>query len=357
MQQYRAGYKDAVLPGVANGSVWRLPMPNPDVKAYTLYNASVSYTGIKNMGLTFGIKNLLDKDPPFSAAYDGNTGAGSSVGAACGRPARPRLHVPDRLQFFLNPRRRFRQACRGRLGRGGAARRPCCSGGPAAEAPAPPARRHRRAVQPSTLASDAQIDKAVANVESLGLRVRLPENARARHGKTAGTVAQRLADFHAPWRDDEVKALWAVRGGSGAAALLPHIDLAMVRERPKAVIGYSDITALLLGLWRGAGLVGFHGPVATSTFSDYSLAQWRKVLMDPQRETRLAMAEENLQRAETAPQFRPRTLRGGAAEGRLVGGNLSVLTALVGHTTRPTSSVRSCSWKRSAKSPTVSTAC
>ena len=170
----------------------------------------------------------------------------------------------------------------------------------------------------------------MANVESLGLRVRLPQHVRARHGKTAGTVAQRLADIHALWRDDEVQALWAVRGGSGAAALLPHIDMALVRERPKAVIGYSDITALLLGLWRGAGLIGFHGPVATSTFSDYSLAQWRKVLMDPQPETRLAMAEENLQRAETAPQFRPRTLRGGVAEGRLVGGNLSVLTALVG---------------------------
>jgi muramoyltetrapeptide carboxypeptidase len=183
---------------------------------------------------------------------------------------------------------------------------------------------------PSTVATDTQIDKAVANVESLGLRVRLPANLRARHGKTAGTVAQRLADFHALWRDEEVQALWAVRGGSGAAALLPLIDLAMVRARPKAVIGYSDITALLLGLWRGAGLVGFHGPVATSTFSEYSLASWRKLLMDPQPETRLVMAQENLRRAETAPQFRPRTLRGGIAEGRLVGGNLSVLTALVG---------------------------
>ena len=183
---------------------------------------------------------------------------------------------------------------------------------------------------PSTFATEAQIEKAVANVESLGLRVRLPANLRARHGKTAGTVAQRLADFHTLWRDDEVQALWAVRGGSGAASMLPLIDLAMVRARPKAVIGYSDITALLLGLWRGAGLVGFHGPVATSTFSDYSLAQWRKVLMDPTPETRLPMAEENLKRAETAPQFRPRTLRGGVAEGRLVGGNLSVLTALVG---------------------------
>ena len=76
-QLYRSGYKDAVLPGVANGSVVP-PRLQPNVPAYTLYNASVRYAGIKNLGLTVGIKNLLDKDPPFSAAYDTNTGAGSS---------------------------------------------------------------------------------------------------------------------------------------------------------------------------------------------------------------------------------------------------------------------------------------
>jgi iron complex outermembrane receptor protein len=77
VQQYRSGYKDAVLPGVANGSVTP-PDWKPDVDAYTLYHASVGYTGIKNLGITFGVRNLLDKDPPFSAAYDSNTGAGSS---------------------------------------------------------------------------------------------------------------------------------------------------------------------------------------------------------------------------------------------------------------------------------------
>ncbi len=76
-QLYRSGYKDAVLPGVANGTVVP-PEWTPNVPAYTLYNASVTYAGIKNLKLTFGIKNLFDKDPPFSAAYDSNTGAGSS---------------------------------------------------------------------------------------------------------------------------------------------------------------------------------------------------------------------------------------------------------------------------------------
>ncbi|RZL37521.1 MAG: TonB-dependent receptor, partial [Rubrivivax sp.] len=74
---YRTGYQDFVLPGVANGSVkpanW-----NPRVSAYSILNASVAYSGIKNLTITAGIKNLLNVDPPFSVTYDTNTGAGSS---------------------------------------------------------------------------------------------------------------------------------------------------------------------------------------------------------------------------------------------------------------------------------------
>ncbi len=76
-QLYSSGYKDAQLPGVANGTIIP-PDLQQNVKAYTLYNVSASYNGIKNLGITVGIKNILNTDPPFSAAYDGNTGAGSS---------------------------------------------------------------------------------------------------------------------------------------------------------------------------------------------------------------------------------------------------------------------------------------
>ena len=77
VQRYRAGYKDFVLPGVANGSIVP-PNFNPNVTAYQLWDMSVRYAGVKNMGVTVGVKNLFDRDPPFSAAYDSNTGAGSS---------------------------------------------------------------------------------------------------------------------------------------------------------------------------------------------------------------------------------------------------------------------------------------
>ncbi len=76
-QVWRSGYADFVLPGVANGTV-SPPDWKQNVDRYVIYNASATYTGIKNLGLTFGIKNLFDTKPPFSATYDTNTGAGSS---------------------------------------------------------------------------------------------------------------------------------------------------------------------------------------------------------------------------------------------------------------------------------------
>jgi len=76
-QYWRSGYKDQVLPGVANGTV-SPPDWKPTVDKYITYNLAVTYTGIPKLAITGGVKNLLDKDPPFTVAYDSNTGAGSS---------------------------------------------------------------------------------------------------------------------------------------------------------------------------------------------------------------------------------------------------------------------------------------
>jgi muramoyltetrapeptide carboxypeptidase len=130
--------------------------------------------------------------------------------------------------------------------------------------------------------------------------------------------------------DNEVKAIWTARGGSGCTALLPHIQYPLIRAHPKILIGYSDITALHIALYRKAGLVTFHGPAAWSTFSDYSVSQMLAVLMSPRPETEINMSVENSRKAALQPEFALRTLRHGIAEGRLIGGNLSVLNALIG---------------------------
>ena len=185
-------------------------------------------------------------------------------------------------------------------------------------------------VAPGGVVDDAIIEKCVRNLESLGFRVKPAGNLRAAYGGYAGTVSQRLEDLHGMFRDREVGAVWAARGGSGCPQLLPHLDYRLLRAHPKILIGYSDVTALHLGILRHAGLVTFHGPVAWTSVSDYTTAAMRAALMEPQPRTALALSEENLRRAETQPQFVPRTYREGVAEGRLMGGNLSVLCALVG---------------------------
>lgn len=183
---------------------------------------------------------------------------------------------------------------------------------------------------PSGALAEGHVARAVAACESLGLRVRQPRHLRARFGGYAGSVEQRVDDIHQLWRDGDVRSLWAVRGGSGAFALLPHLDYALMRREPKALIGYSDVTALHLAAQRHARLVTFHGPVATSTFTPYALASWRSVLMQPRPGAVFGIAEELRQRGQRESAYRARVVRGGVAEGRLVGGNLSILSALVG---------------------------
>ena len=103
---------------------------------------------------------------------------------------------------------------------------------------------------PGGRTTDAAIDRASARIEALGFKVRLGANLREVHGNYAGTVQQRLDDLHRAFADPDIKAIWCIRGGSGCISLLAHIDYELIRRHPKVLIGYSDITALHLALYR-----------------------------------------------------------------------------------------------------------
>jgi muramoyltetrapeptide carboxypeptidase len=185
-------------------------------------------------------------------------------------------------------------------------------------------------IAPGGVMDDAQIEKAVRNIESMGLKVKPGAGLRLRRGNYAGTPYQQVEDFHAMVRDREVKAIWAGRGGSGCSLLLPLLDYKLIRAHAKVFIGVSDVTALHLAILRHAGVVTFHGPAGISTFSDYSVEHLRAAFMEPRPSYTIVGAEENRRRGESQPEFTERTITPGVAMGRLVGGNLSVLSALVG---------------------------
>lgn len=165
---------------------------------------------------------------------------------------------------------------------------------------------------------DGRVERARETVEALGLRVRIAEHAMARRGFLAGSDEQRLADLNAALRDPSVRGVFALRGGYGTMRLLPGVDYAALQADPKVVLGYSDLTALLNAMTSRAGVVTFHGPVASSgAWSDRVIDWLRPLLFGSQRP--LVQNERNAY-----------AIRSGFASGRLAGGNLSLIAALVG---------------------------
>jgi muramoyltetrapeptide carboxypeptidase len=157
----------------------------------------------------------------------------------------------------------------------------------------------------------------------------LGKNAYNRHGYLAGTDDQRLSDLNGALQDTSIDAVWCIRGGYGTIRLLDRVDYDALAQRPKVVIGFSDITALLNAITRRAGIVTFHGPVARAAMAPFSRRQFEAVLTSTAAAGRLEclpVAAEVL-----VPQDnRVATLSGGIAQGCLAGGNLTLLHCLIG---------------------------
>lgn len=164
---------------------------------------------------------------------------------------------------------------------------------------------------------------------ALGFQPVLGANAHRRHGYLAGSDDERLADLNTALADSSIDAIWCLRGGFGITRILDRVDLAALAEHPKAVIGYSDITALLLALHRVTGVAGFHAPMARTPLTTFSREHFERVLGRATAAGRLGRVPH------AAGVLVPRTnriitIRAGVAQGPLIGGNLSLLSALAG---------------------------
>lgn len=122
-------------------------------------------------------------------------------------------------------------------------------------------------------------------------------NVIKKHGYLAGTAQERVDDLHRMFLDNEVKAIMAIHGGSGSAQMLPLLDYKLIANNPKILVGYSDITSLLIGIYEKTGLVTFHGPVAISTFTDFTKKYFLKAVTssDPVGAIADAPYHDNLQ--------------------------------------------------------------
>jgi muramoyltetrapeptide carboxypeptidase len=161
-----------------------------------------------------------------------------------------------------------------------------------------------------------ELDASIANASTLGWEPVTGPNVHARRGYLGGTDAERLEDLNAALASDDVDAVWCVRGGFGAMRLLPYVDWASLNRRPRALIGFSDVTALHAAASTRCELVTYHGPTARAPLTDFSRDSLVRAVVE---------RRDPCGRAEAA-----RTVRAGRAVGRLVGGNLAILAALAG---------------------------
>ena len=175
-----------------------------------------------------------------------------------------------------------------------------------------------------------ELDIARESLEALGLKVKAGRHIMDRHGSLGGQDTDRAADINLFFADDSVKAVLPTRGGWGTSRLLPLLDYDVIRRNPKILMGYSDITALLNGIHARTGLVTFHGPNGGGRWDEYSVGLVKRVLFDGEAVTFDNPKGTNDRNVLTQIENRIRTITPGKATGRLLGGNLTVLTAILG---------------------------
>jgi muramoyltetrapeptide carboxypeptidase len=176
-----------------------------------------------------------------------------------------------------------------------------------------------------------ELQIARESLEALGFKVKTGEHMMERHGYLAGADKARADDINHAFADRSVSAVHAIRGGWGSARVLPYLDFDVIRRNPKVLIGYSDITALLLSIYGKTGLITFHGPIGLGRWDAWSLEYFKRVLLNGERVTYSNKQGISADRNSlTQVEFRTLTITPGKARGRLLGGNLTVLTTILG---------------------------
>ena len=183
-------------------------------------------------------------------------------------------------------------------------------------------------INSATAADASNLARARDNIAALGFQIREGRHLLDQYGYLAGQDRSRAADLNDMYADKEVKAVFAMRGGWGSARMLRYVDWDIIRANPKLIIGYSDVTALHLAFAAKAGFPTIHGPNAAHG--------WQGISTDSFRSMAVAGELAHIGPVMPAGEQLPSDYRGhmmiapGKARGKLLGGNLTVLSALIG---------------------------
>jgi muramoyltetrapeptide carboxypeptidase len=188
-------------------------------------------------------------------------------------------------------------------------------------------------VVPAGPVNRERIDRAIARIEARGFRTKTYGDIYRANGYLAGDDATRGGEFMPAFADPETSAVWCARGGYGVMRFFDRIDFDAVRRNPKIFVGFSDITALHLAIHQRTGLVTFHGPNLQDGFgkpeeppAENETVLWSLLSPHTEQPSELAYSAQSLRESGSSL----RAIRGGTATARLTGGNLAVISGLMG---------------------------
>ncbi len=174
-------------------------------------------------------------------------------------------------------------------------------------------------VSPASPINKSDLKYIKFQLAQLGLKVKNSTSVLDEYGYLAGSDLTRSNDINAMFADHSIQAILATNGGWGSGRILSLLDYSLIEKNPKIILGYSDITALLLAIYSQTQLLTFHGLVGISIWNQFSVEYWQRLLFQ---------AEKIL--FKNSSRVKVETINPGTARGRLIGGNLSIISTLVG---------------------------
>ena len=164
-----------------------------------------------------------------------------------------------------------------------------------------------------------EIEQAKNIIENLGFKVKFSKNLFSNTNGYSATAKEKAEDINDMFADKEVKMIWCAKGGENSNSIFEYLNYEIIKQNPKIICGYSDITSVTNIITEKTGLVTFNGTnfktIATDE-TDYSLKEVLKRFVD-----------ENLEFGETEEGYK--TIKDGVAEGKLIGGNLSLTRGMI----------------------------
>ncbi len=180
-------------------------------------------------------------------------------------------------------------------------------------------------VSPASSPDDPiKIENGVKYLEKLGYRTEVGKNVAKYNGYLAGTDDERLDDLHNMFKNKNVNAIFCIRGGYGSTRLLDKIDYKIIANNPKIFVGYSDINALQMAFFTKCGLITFAGPMVAVDFIDEVSPYTEEIFWN------MITSNKKIGRVENPNKEKFFILNKGRAQGRILGGNVSIINSLIG---------------------------